>query len=228
MRLRKTSKRYGAKRALAVSAVCAVAFTAALAGCANPDGAGASADVGKGLSDGGLSTATSQGTALRWFGEFKEAYPDEYASFVHGGVVKESDGRVHSHAATRFHTEGSPKLQDQGAACLSCKTAEFNDLHDKYGDAVFDMAYNDVAGEVADFFSCRTCHASGDPSDGVGAVMYPYIAYAQPLLDVVAPQTAACAQWSGATNGGPAGRRPIPIPSPRATADARAANRALP
>ncbi|MCL2757358.1 MAG: ammonia-forming cytochrome c nitrite reductase subunit c552 [Coriobacteriia bacterium] len=137
--------------------------------------------------------------APRYFGEFKDLYPNQYASFISGGTVKDADGQIHSHAATRFHTESSPVLQDIGAPCLSCKTGEFNTLFERYGEDIYNMGYSEISGEVVDFFSCRTCHATGVPADGAGAVLEPFVRFASDYIANIDPKIAACGQCHNAT-----------------------------
>ena len=138
-------------------------------------------------------------SAPRYFGEFLRLYPNEYASFVSGGTFSDENGQIHSHAALRFHTESSPMLQNIGAPCLSCKTAEFNALFERYGEAIYNMGYSEVSGEVVDFFSCRTCHAYGVPSDGAAATLEPYVRLASAYLADIDPEIAACGQCHNAT-----------------------------
>ncbi|MDR1712659.1 MAG: ammonia-forming cytochrome c nitrite reductase subunit c552 [Coriobacteriales bacterium] len=140
--------------------------------------------------------------APQYFGQFQQLYPNEYASFVADGMDKGSDGQVHSHAASRAHTEADTRLPDSGAACLSCKTADFNTLYAEYGMEVFSMSYQEVSGEVVEYWSCRTCHASGVPAANTDATIVTYTSYrASPskFLQSVDPVTASCGQCHNAT-----------------------------
>jgi len=145
-----------------------------------------------------LAGCTKTSAAPRYFGDFKELYPNEYASFISGGTIKDEDGQIHSHAAARFHTESSPALQYIGAPCLSCKTAEFNTLFERYGEEIYNMGYCEISGEIVDFFSCRTCHATGVPAEGAGATLEPYVRFASDYLASIDPRIAACGQCHNA------------------------------
>jgi nitrite reductase (cytochrome c-552) len=150
----------------------------------------------------GASGATEQqgfSASPRYFGEFKDLYPQEYATFIAGGVEREADGLVHSHASLRYRVETDEKLQDTGASCLSCKTSEFNQLYEGFGIEAFNMAYNEASGLIVDYFSCRTCHETGKPAEKVGATSVAYKAYAAGFLSEIDPKSAACGQCHNAT-----------------------------
>ena len=150
-----------------------------------------------GVSGGGPDDPAQQ--QLRYFGEFKDQYPDEYASFMQGALLIEEDGIAHSHANLRNRVEQDPKILEVGAACLSCKTYEFNELYTEYGAEIFYLPYAEITGKVADMFSCRTCHANGDPLSGADATLVTYTTYAAEFLKTVDPQTAACGQCHNTT-----------------------------
>jgi nitrite reductase (cytochrome c-552) len=144
-------------------------------------------------------TAKPQADGPEYHGEFKDSYPDEYASYILGGSLLDDDGQAQSHAGLRTKVESDPELSYVGAACLSCKTYEFNELYGRYGMDAFSMDYYAITGEIADYWSCRTCHASGDPTEGADATLVTYLAFAQDLSDDVASQTAVCGQCHNAT-----------------------------
>jgi len=141
----------------------------------------------------------SQQAQPRYNGEFKDLYPDEYASFMRGALEIEEDGIAHSHANLRNRVEQDPKILMVGAACLSCKTYEFNELYTEYGTDIFYMPYAEVTGKVADMFSCRNCHADGNPANGANASLVTYTTYAAEFLKTVDPETAACGQCHNTT-----------------------------
>jgi nitrite reductase (cytochrome c-552) len=149
--------------------------------------------------DAKVSTDLKTNDTQKYFGDFKELYPDEYSSFVKGSLLIESDGTAHSHANLRNRVEEDPKLSDIGAPCLSCKTYEFNELFTAYGMDIFTMSYAEVTGKISDYFSCRTCHITGNPYDGAGATLVTYTTFAKKFLEEVDPKTAACGQCHNAT-----------------------------
>jgi len=138
-------------------------------------------------------------TQLCYNAEFKDLYPDEYTSFMRGALEIEEDGIAHSHANLRNRVEQDPKIIMVGAACLSCKTYEFNELYAEYDTDIFYLPYAEITGKVADMFSCRNCHANGNPSSGADATLVTYTTYAAEFLKSVDPQTAACGQCHNTT-----------------------------
>jgi nitrite reductase (cytochrome c-552) len=143
--------------------------------------------------------AVTSDSAPRYFGEFMELYPNEYSSFVLGGMVKSDDGLIHSHAVSRAHTEIDPRLPDTGAGCISCKSEEFNGLYDNFGMELFSLSYNEISGEIADYWSCRTCHETGVPEEMTDATIVTYKKYPSKFLKEVDPNTAVCGQCHNAT-----------------------------
>ncbi|MDR1089239.1 MAG: ammonia-forming cytochrome c nitrite reductase subunit c552 [Coriobacteriales bacterium] len=186
------------KRRKRAVAVATVAFLVFLTGCAT-----FSVDTAERVADttGQAGEAASSGlsASLRYNAEFKDVYPNEYRSFIEGALLMEEDGTAHSHANLRNRVEQDPQLLEVGAPCLSCKTAEFNELYATYGREVFTLPYAQVTGEVGDYFSCLTCHASGIPAEGADASLVTYTTYASEFLTTVDPQTAACGQCHNAT-----------------------------
>jgi nitrite reductase (cytochrome c-552) len=186
------------KRKKRVLAAATAAFLVFLIGCTtySADTATHEADTPGRESQGATG---GPATPLRYNAEFKDVYPDEYRSFIEGALLVEADGAAHSHANLRNRVEQDPQLLAVGASCLSCKTAEFNELYEAYGMEVFALPYAQVTGEVGDYFSCRTCHASGIPAEGADASLVTYTTYARAFLTNVDRETAACGQCHNAT-----------------------------
>ncbi|MDR3053371.1 MAG: ammonia-forming cytochrome c nitrite reductase subunit c552 [Coriobacteriales bacterium] len=160
-----------------------LAITAVFVGCAQPTT----------QNDPAFNTEQTA-PAPAYFNEFMRLYPDEYSSFVAGGLKLEDDGLVHSHAALRYRVETDQKLAITGAPCLSCKTAEFNTLYEQYGRSVFSMSYEEVTGQIVDYWSCRTCHENGDPYSGANATLVTFKLFGGDFAAGLNPREAACAQ----------------------------------
>lgn len=129
--------------------------------------------------------------------DWKDVYPDVYASFMSGADdVKEKDGKSHSHAVLRQSAEAGDGLyatSDGGMGCISCKSADLNTLYDKYGEDVWGMKYEDLKEDVVDYWGCYLCHEN-DPGNTVTGASLSYQMLAKDYFDTLAPADAACGQ----------------------------------
>jgi nitrite reductase (cytochrome c-552) len=184
----KHSARLSALRHHYVLLLFALLLVAGIAGCAS------FTTGGKGVEG---NSEESLGEAV-YNSDFARIYPLEYASFLRGGLALEEDGLVHSHASLRYRVETDAKIEETGLACVSCKSADFNDIYARRGDEVFSRSYAGNQGEVIDFWSCRGCHPTGNPYDGAQAALVAFTTLGGSYAEGLNPKNAACGQCHNA------------------------------
>jgi nitrite reductase (cytochrome c-552) len=148
-------------------------------------------------------------TADMW----KDAYPDEYASYQHnadntartdyvadnpyivtlydgGGFAKSYDSAIgHVYTLDDVAATGRPH---KTANCLTCKSPEMTALVNRDGDSVYAQPFEDVYATLDEPVSCYNCHENtGDQL----VVTHSYLKNALgDDLSKVAPENAACGQ----------------------------------
>ncbi len=144
------------------------------------------------------------------YDEWISTYPDQYGSFLtdnwrDGGGGYKTEGQYdHAHYMLRQNIEDMFETTDPGymkISCLACKTSDFNDLYEKYGDEVFQpepgLTMDILDNEVEAMWDCETCHESIDDLT-VRPGIFTWNELSEGEFDDQAPETLACAQCHNA------------------------------
>ena len=95
--------------------------------------------------------------------DYLEKYPNLKTLYVGNGFSKEYlRARGHVYALEDVINTARPK---PGASCLSCKTADYLEMINEYGDSVHAMNFDEMAAKVKNTISCYDCHQNtpGEP-----------------------------------------------------------------
>ena len=137
---------------------------------------------------------------IKHIDDWKDIYPDVYASFIDGANdKKDKDGLSHSHAVLKDTAEVADAIfstTSDGMGCVSCKSADLNTLYAEHGDNVWAMPYADHTDDL-EFWGCYLCHEN-NPSGTVMATSITYKTLAGDYVDTIAPADAACGQCHNA------------------------------
>lgn len=96
--------------------------------------------------------------------DYLEKYPNLKTFYAGYGFSKEYlRARGHVYAMEDVINTARPK---PGASCLSCKTADYLEMINEYGNDVHAMDFDEMASKVVNTISCYDCHQN-TPGEGV-------------------------------------------------------------
>lgn len=123
--------------------------------------------------------------------DYLKKYPNIKLLYEGVGFAKEYYiARGHYYALEDVINITRPK---PGASCLACKSAEYERLLVEYGEDMFAMNFDEVAGEVEFGISCYNCHRN-TPGEGIQTPSPHFNVAVQTLGMDLQPGTKACAQ----------------------------------
>lgn len=181
-------------------AASVVGLSLLLAGCI-------SAGVSSSGEDARSDVASSAPLEIKHKEDWKDAYPDVYASFMSGAdelkdyVDWNGEQSSHSHASYMdkiANIDKNAQRQENGnngMRCVACKSADIPALFEKYGDSLWNMKYSELsaAGECGDFWGCYQCHEN-EPGVTLKPTSVIVNTAAPDWIASYEPGTAVCAQ----------------------------------
>ncbi len=123
--------------------------------------------------------------------DYLEKYPNIATLYEGMGFAKEYYiARGHYYSLEDVINTSRPK---PGASCLACKTADYEKLYVKNGEALFAMDFQETSQVVDHAISCYNCHRN-DPGRGIQVTSPHYQEGIKLLEQEPKPGTNACAQ----------------------------------